>query len=383
MKLTYIRLYMDYNSNTGGLSEQEKKDVKDAFETAAAPLKEKISTLEKEAKENQEAVDNLLTRMKGVNGALNIGKKSFNEAFAIEVKSNFEQLQNITKRNGVTLNLKTVGDMATSTNLTGDGQTSYSQQQGLVPSPTYNFRDFIPATISATGQYVHYRETGGEGGAAVQTEGSAKAQIDFDFTEVKTVQTTIAGYVRFTKQLMKNLPWLQTTLPRLLMRKYFEVENARFSGIFAANANGFGTSFETDNAKQIIDILAGRGDSNFKTSFMLCRYTELGKILKLLYANGYYQGAGSVVGQPDGSVRIMNTPIVPVSWVPSNDKIMFIDNDYIERVEMDSLKVEFFEQDGNNVTENKITARIECTTELNLLRTDAHSYIDTGDSASS
>ena len=111
------------------------------------------------------------------------------------------------------IELKTVGNMLLSSNLSGDGVASYNQRQGLVPSQKVNFRDLIPVTQSPTGLYVTYRETGTEGSISAQTEGSGKTQIDYDLTEVKVVSDYISGYARFSKQMMYQLPFLQGTPP--------------------------------------------------------------------------------------------------------------------------------------------------------------------------
>lgn len=391
MRLTFIRLYMEMDTKTGGFTETELKQMEGSLTKIVDSKLKSVTDWQKDKdeadKENQKAIDTLLTRMKNNNGALNTDKKSFGQVLSEGLEEKRNDLEYMEKSKDkdakVRIELKQVGDMALSTNLTGDSQQTYSQRQGLVPNQKINFRDLIPTTQSATGQYVHYRETGSEGAVDLQTEGSGKSQIDYDLTEIKTVTGYIAGYARFSKQMAKNLPWMQTTLPRLLMRDFYKKENANFWDILATNASGFSTTFETDDAKQIIDILMGRADLDFNNSFILCKNAEVGRLLKLLYTNGYYQGAGSVIGNANGSVQIAGVPVIGVSWARSGDKIAVIDNDFIERVEAEVLAVEFSYEDYKNFTENKITARVECFENLNLLRTDAHSYVDMGNSASS
>ncbi len=338
-------------------------------------------------KVNQEAVDKLLIKMKDGNGSLNFGKKSFGDVLFEELESKKSDLEYMEKSKDkdakVRIELKQVGDMATGTNLSGDSQATYNQRQGLVPGQKINARDLIPSVTSETGTYVSYRETGSEGGIGLQTEGSEKSQIDYDLTEIKTVNGYIAGFARFSKQMMRNLPWLQTTMPRLLMRDFYKKENANFWDIVATQATGFSTTFETEDNLQIIDILMGRADADFTNSFVLCKNAQVGRLLKLLYGTGNYLGAGSVVGTPGGVVTISNTPIIGVSWAKSGDKIMVVDSDFIERVQTEALAVEFSYEDYKNFTENKVTARVECFENFNLLRTDAHSYADMGNSASS
>lgn len=347
------------------------------------PLTAKVETLEDIMTKNQSVIDAFLINNK--RNQLPQGGKilSFKEAFANEIQGQFTakaaefKAFQTDKDAKLSIEVKTVGDMITSGNLTGDAMSTYNPRQGLVPNQKINFRDLIPTQPSETGQYVTYRETSTEGSISQQSEGSAKSQIDYDFTEVKTVTGYTAGFVRFTKQMMKNLSFLQGTLPRLLLRDFFKKENALFYAAVAAGATGFNTTVETDDAKAIIDVLMGRADADFNNSFILAKNSQVGRLLKLLYQNGYYMGSGSVVGTPGGNVSIANTPVIGVSWA-TTDKIMVIDNDLLERVETESVKVEFSYDDYKNFTENKITARIECQEELNALRWDAHSYLDMG-----
>jgi hypothetical protein len=347
------------------------------------PLTSKVETLEDIMQKNQSVIDAFIVSNKRGQGSGGGKIITFKDAFSQAINGDFSSKAaefgsfQTDKDAKLTIDLKQVGDMSVSGNLTGDPMSTYNQRQGLVPSQKINFRDLIPTAPSSTGQYVTYRETGGEGSVGQQTEGSAKSQLDYDFTEVKTVTGYTAGYVRFSKQMMRNLSWLQNTLPRLLLRDFFKKENALFYAAVAAGATGYNTTAETDDAKAIIDVLMGRADADFNNSFILAKHSQVGRLLKLLYQNGYYMGSGSVVGSPDGTVRIANTPVIGASWATA-DKIMVIDNDLIERVETESVRVEFSYDDADNFTKNKVTARIECFEELNALRWDAHSYLDMG-----
>ena len=163
----------------------------------------------------------------------------------------------------------------------------------------------------------------------------------------------------------------------MLLRDFYKKENAKFYAAVAANATGFNTTSETDDAKALIDVLMGRLDNDFNNSFILVKNSQKGRLLKLLYENGLYMGSGSVIGTPDGQIRIADTPVVGVSWV-TDDKIMVIDADFLERVETSSLRVEFSYEDSDNFQRNLVTARVECFEELNGLRWDAHSFHDLG-----
>ena len=310
------------------------------------------------------------------------GKKTFGEAFAELMAVNEKELAAVSMGKSIKLqmNMKAVGTMTLGASLTGDSVGSYNPRQAILPSTKVNFRDLIPTNNSGTLVSIQYKESAGEGGAAVQTEGSAKGQIDFDFTEVKTVNKYIAAFVRYSKQLNKALPWLQSTLPRLLLREFYggtTGENNVFMTTVSGAATGSTTTSETDDVKAIIDLIANQRTAKFAASYGLIHHTQLARLNKLTYVNGYYSGSGGVVTYPDGTMMISGVPIVPVDFI-ADDKILIFDKDYLERVEAESLSINFFEQDSDNVQKNLITARIECLEEVNLMLPTSAIYADLG-----
>ncbi len=381
------------------VTEKTKSEIADQLKSVIASVDEKIAAFS--ANDNAESVkamateveklkaeqaailkgfDLLQTRVKNTNTGSKMEKKSFGEAFAEGLENNFDSIQNVKKGKPFRMELKAVGNMLLSANLTGDGTASYSSRQAILPAQKINFRDLIPTAVSPTGLYVQYRETGGEGAIAQQTEGAVKGQVDYDFSEIKVVENYIAGFARFSKQMAKQLPYMQSTLPRLLMRDFYKVENANFYSTVVGAATGSTTTSETDDVKAIIDLLANQANANFNASFAVVNPSQLARLNKLLYTNGYYQGSGGVVSSPDGSITIGGTPIIAASWA-TDDKILIIDADYLERVETESLTVEFSMEDSDNFQRNLITARIECMENINLMLPTSAIYADLGNVA--
>ena len=271
------------------------------------------------------------------------------------------------------LNIKAVGDMTTSASLTGDPVRTYNTRQGLVPFQKVNMRDLVPTIVSPTGTFVTYRETGSEGSISTQTEGSSKSQIDYDLTEVVTVNNSIAGFARFSKQLMKNLPFLEGTLSRMLLRDFYKAENSAFFTTVSGAATGSGTvTSTTSDIEAIIELVGNQLAANFNPSFALVNPKQMAKLQKETFTNGYYAGAGAVTLTANG-INIAGMPVLPASWVTDN-YILIIDNEYLERVEVEGVNVVFSYEDATNFTTNKVTARIECQEAINTLRVDSMIY---------
>ena len=385
-------------------------EIKDVVDAVASQIEEKSKSFDTqvnavksdvEAKLNEKSVEieNLKGQITSINERADqldaliaknkvseeIKIKSFGETLADAVSEvgggNYEKgakeiEQALKAKNGsfsLSLNTKAVGNMTTAASLTGDPVRSYNSRQGLVPFQKVNMRDLVPTVVSATGTFVTYRETGSEGSISAQTEGSAKTQIDYDLTEVVTVNKYIAGYARFSKQLMKNLPFLEGTLSRMLMRDFFKAENSAFFTTVSGAATGSTTvSTTTSDIEAIIELIGNQLAANFNPSYALVNPKQLAKLQKETFTNGYYAGAGAVNLTPYG-MNICGVNVIPASWVTDN-YVLIVDADYLERVEAESMNIVFSYEDNTNFTTNLVTCRVECLEEINPLRVDSLIY---------
>ena len=275
------------------------------------------------------------------------------------------------------LSLKAVGNMTLGANLTGDSVATYAPNQAILPSQKLNFRDLINTVSSATGTYVTYKESGSEGAIASQTEGASKGQIDYDLTEVKTVNTYIAGYATFSKQMMKSLPFIEQTLTRMMIRDFLKAENATFFSTVSGAATGSTTVTATNDVEEIIQLIGNQKSANFNASYALVSPAQMARLIIATFGKGYYAGAGAVIVNGVGGLTIYGVPVFEASWV-TDDKVLIFDRDYLERVEVEGLNVTFSYESGDNFIKNLVTARIECYENVNLLLPTAAIYADLG-----
>jgi hypothetical protein len=338
-------------------------DLKASFESNSLSTKEDIDNFRNEM---QKQFDELAAAKKDVKAEV----KSFDDVYTESIENQFDTIQKDLARNKkAVLQLKDFNykTMTLSGSLTGDPVASYAINQVLLPSQKTNFRDLIPTMQTPTGLYIQFGENAGAANnIAKQTEGAAKGENDYAFTEAKIVQQYIAGFSKFSKQMVTSLPWLQGTLPRLLLRDFFKKENSLFFATVSAAATGSTTTSETDDIKQLIDYIGNQKAANFNASYVLVGEVAMAALLKLTYVNGYYVGSGSVVTTPNGGMTIWGVPVISASWVTAN-KALVIDRDYLERVEVNGVSIEFSYEDSDNFQKNLVTARIECQEEINLM----------------
>lgn len=362
-------------------------EIKAAAEEAKEAKAEEIKSIQEQLKISIGAIELLDVRVKGIRAAKSAPqpeRKTFGELYTDAISEAFETRQDEFKafqkdRNAkFSLELKTVGNMLLSSNLTGDGVASYNQRQGIVPSQKMNFRDLMPTTSSPTGLYVTYRETGTEGEIGVQTEGSAKSQIDYDLTEVKVVSDYISGFARFSKQMMYQLPFLTGTLQRMLLRDFYKKENSTFFTAVSGGATGSTTAvtgLTNNDAEQLLGFITNQLSANFNASYALVSFGQWARLLATKPSD--YSVPGGMIIDSVGNIRIAGVPVIGAAWV-TDDKVLIVDADYLERVETESLRIDFSYDDADNFTKNLVTARVECFEDVNLLRTDAMIYGDFG-----
>lgn len=362
-----------------------KEQVKTGGEQARKEVEEKLAAINEGMKgfANASQVEELKAALKGIqdhNDKLDIKlqgfdqkkeKKSFNDAFSEAVANNYDEIKSVRKGQGVKLELK---DFTLSGSLTGDAVASYnSKNPVLAPAAKINARDLIPTTVSPTGLYVTYKEGSLTGAVAKQTEGVAKAELTPAMTEVKLVASYVAGFTQFSKQAMNSLPWLQQSLGRILLREFYKAENTLFNTAFATGT-GSTTTASTVDAEQLIDYVANLEAANYSASVIIVNPRDWATIAKTATLNLQVVLAYNPISK---QFELNGIPIVKASWA-TVDKCIVMDVEYVERVEVEGLKLEFFEQDSDNVQKNLITARIECLEEINIMDTAALVYGDFG-----
>jgi HK97 family phage major capsid protein len=358
----------------------------DANANALLSVKNEVSTMV------EKSIDSVKAEIKAVKDELDrqaeevsrksaakVSTKSIGEQIAEQLDSNMAIAEKELKSSGgsFTMNLKAVGNMLLSSNLTGDSVATYNPNQAILPAQKLNFRDLVSTVQSATGTFVTYKESGSEGAITAQTEGADKGQIDYDLTEVKTVNAYIAGFATFSKQMMKSLPFIEQTLTRMMLRDFFKAENASFFGTVSAAATGSTTKTATDDVEEIIQLIGNQKTANFNASYALVSPAQMARLIIGTYNKGYYAGAGAVVLNGVGGLTIFGTPVFEASWV-TDDKVLIFDRDYIERVEVEGLNVTFSYENGSNFVQNLVTARIECYEAINLMLPTAAIYADLG-----
>ena len=295
-----------------------------------------------------------------------------------EIKSNFDNIKNVTKGKSASLELKVVGTMTSANNITPANAIVNTYQSGIamIPGQMLNFSQLVPTVSSATGAYVVYRETVGEGAIATQTlPNDVKSLIDFDTAPITYNATYLAGFAKYAKQMAQDLPFLTSWLPTALRREYFIAENARFHTALAAAATAVPAGTLGNEIERIIKVIALLEIKNFSANGVVINPADWAKIAITEKSTGAGYGLPGIVTITNGQLAVNGVNVYKANWIPAN-KYCVGDWSMAKKVVVDGLKVEFFEQDGDNVQRNVITARIEERNVLAFDRPDAFYYGD-------
>jgi len=341
-----------------------------ASEVAAIETKHAatVAQLNEDAQKNGQSLAELQEKVNGLiatNGKLTSAIKQ--EAFADRQKSlkgavmdlvaeNFEAIKSERPFNA----MKDVANMTLSNNLTGTSQISYVDSPILRAFFNPHLYDVFRIIPTATGNVTFPRgnTTIGEGSFGTQTEGSAKAQVDYDVTMVNTSLSFIAGYARVSRQMLQDLPFLQAYLSSSLLEDWNQRVNNSFMSTITASATAGSTS-ATPVAERIVDYIAqhlklGLGQPNL----ILTTHAVWASVLKTLPTNGSYSIPGGVVIGPGGEVRMLGIPLVPHSQIVTG-KIYVMNTNAFAIAQASGLAVRSTEFNEDDFIKNLVTYRAE------------------------
>jgi HK97 family phage major capsid protein len=275
--------------------------------------------------------------------------------------------------------VKAVGNMTASANLTGSVQATYASQPALRARRKLHIRDLLNVIPSATGLWKFYRQNKpvGEGSFNFQTtHGNPKEQLDYDFTEVTVTVDYLAGFVRIAKQMLQDLPFMQSFVSNELVEDYLRTEDNKFFGsLYSAATGTAGTSSVT--VEKIIEAIANLEDDDYDVNGIVVTNQVWAKILKTKPSD--YSIPGGVTITPNGDVAIVGVPVFKTQASNiGNDRILLGDWSKAAIIQTEGLNVNMYEQDSDNVQRNLITCKAEARVALATLRTDAFTWMTSG-----
>ena len=380
----------------------EIKDIKDAFQPMVDGVKEQIKSevsainekldaqvaqLNEDAKKKGESLVELKAKVDEVSAAANRLKggieaevtKGFSNvdylakaAFDI-IGENYDKI----KAEQSFIATKDAGVMTLGNNLTGTSQISYvpnSQMRSFFSPHLYNIFRIIP---TATGNVTFQRATSGtgEGSFGDQTEGNAKALVDYDVTMVNTSVPFVAGYAKVSRQMLQDLPFLQGYLSQSLIEDWNRRYNVKCLNTIATGSTALSTS-ETVTAAKMIAGIAQHGNLGLgMADLILTTYAAWSTLL--LTKPSDYSVPGGVTIDANGNVRIAGVPVVAHQQVATS-RFYVLNTGAFATAQASGLQVRSTEFDQDDFIKNLVTYRAEARVELLSFQPTAAVYGTTG-----
>ena len=374
-KKDFLEALEGLKTDLEGKSKQEVKDAIKAFKLEfeskfegllkEGDLDEKFKTLasSEDLQKMQDHLDALDVKMQEKKS----GKEDENEDFfAKAARENFDKIKAINSSSGLKLSYK---DMTLGNALTGDQPRVYNNDVVRRRSQIVNVSDLAtPITISG-GTYTYTRSTLASGAVATQTEGSDKAQLEYDYTMVDANTDFIAGFAVYSKKMKNNLPFLESTLSMDLRDDYDRGENTVFQTILASEATA-STEIITGQNKieMLISELANLAAINTNANGIVVTPSDYYDILVTEKSTGAGYGLPGIVTFENGVLRVNGVPVFMAAvWLPANK--YYVGNwERVRKVTTEGFSLAFSEEDSDNFRKNNITARVESQTTLTVER---------------
>lgn len=360
----------------------ENNTAVDAVKTELEQLKSQVAVV-KDAADKLEAKSN--------RKAMNENQvKGFNATLGEYIEKNADNIAKLgrgeTRNTSFIMDTKAVGNMTEAVNLTGDIPRAYANQVYGLPSRKVHVRTLLPVGTISQGLFTFPQETGGEGAPANQTQGSAKAQVDFDISMVNAPAQVIAGYVKISRQMLDDVPAMTSFLQQRLLEKYLVAEDNQllFGSGSGVNLTGLtinaaaATGAATVDVEQLVQAIAQVETSNYSATGILINPSDWAAIINTKNANSAYSLPGSTVVTTDGQLSIAGIPIYK-STAMTVDKFLVGDWSMGAQImQRDGISVQFSEFDGSNFIENMITVRVEARIAFPIYYAGAFVYGDFG-----
>jgi HK97 family phage major capsid protein len=377
------------DANKAKTLDEAKAIIANAISEATKAVDAKLEDAVKSANVRIDEMDKALLEAKSENNRIKMDAQSkapvsFNQAFATAMDENSDNLEKFKRKEikQFAMELKTVGDMSLA-NITDLAAANVQMLPGIIPAAPrkLHIRSLLPTGVMTTSAIHYLQETGSEGSVAAWADNSGtKSQIDYDLTEEVAPSEFIAGYLRITRKALDDISAMRSYLQSRLLEQYLDAEDNQLlngSGVspnlggLITNAEAY-SGFRTIQVEKLLDSVAQIESNNHSANGILLSPEQFyALMLTRSTTNEYTLPGGVAVDLVNGQMFISGVPIFK-STAMSDSK--YLVGDWSKGAQLfvrENPIVRFFEEDGTNVRENKITVRVEGRVALPIYYTDA------------
>ena len=265
-------------------------------------------------------------------------------------------------------------DMTTTSNYTGDViQPDRLPGVHFDPDRPQHMRQYIPQASTDSDVVSYVEETSYTDGVEGQAEGTQKGQSDFTLEDKKAEVKTRATFLRLSRQMLTDTPFLTQYLNRRLPKKLFIDEDNQILYGDGQNQNIQGISQVAQSYTSVLDAANISNKFDVLTNAVTQARTQKGEYMAdriFINPEDYWSEAlakgedghyihGSDIRSGNAPLRIAGVQVIPQTAVHSDE---FFVGDFSMGATMairEGINLQFFEQDRDNVVTNQVTVRIE------------------------
>lgn len=377
------------DANKAKTLDEAKTIIANAISEATKAADLKLEDLQKSTNVKFDEMDKALLEAKSENNRIKMDAQSkapvsFNQAFATAMDENSDNLEKFKRKEikQFAMELKTVGDMSLS-NITDLAAANVQMLPGIIPAAPrkLHIRSLLPTGVMTTSAIHYLQETGSEGSVAAWADNSGtKSQIDYDLTEEVAPSEFIAGYLRITRKALDDISAMRSYLQSRLLEQYLDAEDNQLlngSGVspnlggLITNAEAY-SGFRTIQVEKLIDSIAQiDGNNHSANGILLSPEQYYALLLTKGTTNDYTLPGLGTVTSVNGQMFISGVPVFKSTAMSDSNYLV---GDWSKGAQLyvrENPIVRFFEEDGTNVRENKITVRVEGRIALPIYYTDA------------
>lgn len=368
--------------------EQLEALVKEQTEKEAEVKAEDFAKIQADLNATIKALDILQIRIKNAAPEQSEEAKSFSESLRSAIEKKTDDLVKLSRKElkSVQIEMKAAGDITTG-NVTGSSVWGAVSRPGIITNPPTQLHIRSLTGVLPSGpatDFYFMKENGeGEGNPAFTAEGATKPQFDYDLIESSVKFETLAGWVRLSRKALNNIPGMLAFLQSRMPERLLDVEDTQIlygngaspniKGILTAGNFTASTASTSDPLIEriIADLSAFEGTFKRVATGILLRPADFySLILNKASGSGEYDMPSGVTFS-DGQFRILGVPVFKSTALqtaagpPITED--YIVGDFVNGVDLfqqEAMSIGFFDQDGTNVRDNKITVRIEETVAL-------------------
>lgn len=360
---------------------KEIEDAKKDFEKKSAEQVEEVKKLGEDILKKGATIEQLQNEVKemkakaGRSGGANSEFPSVISEVKQAIADNKESFFALEKGGQFTpIELKTVANISSGNITSGHYLTYLGWQEGMEPLGQERFRSLV-RTVQSDTDIVRYPRANtpiGEGSFTRQTsEGSAKSQIDRDYTMVSLTLNPMAGYATVARQSLRNISFLQSWLPTSMLEQLQDNEDVDFTNTLYAGATGTNTVVGSTTIAKIVNYIKVLKQSKYvPNAIALSGALWVDLILTTAATSGEYSLPNVVTVDANGVTKILGIPVIMWNQLAGN-RIIVGDFRKASIVQSEGLTMRQSDSHASTFTSNEVTFLMERVEGLAIHRPDA------------